>query len=324
MARDILKMLAADVVLGDGGYVLELEHRGYIQAGPYTPEVALEHPEALEQLHREFARAGAQVLQACTFYGSGDKLELVGRQHQVEDINRAAVRLARKVAGESLLVAGGLSPTPTFQPGDRRPLELMVRQVQVQADEGVDFIIGETFIWLEEARLALEAIRTTRLPAMITLNIGLGGSRDGHSPEECARRLEDAGADILGSNCSYDPEISLQVASRMAAATGVFAACQPLGYRTGEIPFTELPEFPLGLEERQLTRFAMADFAARARDSGIRFIGGCCGVAPYHLRAMAEALGRTPSAGAKSPDLSRHIIPEIRRKDDAAYWSPVS
>ena len=91
MSRDILQRLADGPVLGDGGYLLELEKRGWVQAGPFTPEVCIRHPEAIAELHREFQQAGAEVLTALTFYASDDKLATVGMQGRVEEINRAAV-----------------------------------------------------------------------------------------------------------------------------------------------------------------------------------------------------------------------------------------
>src|SRR4030095_4652189 len=108
----ILERLKQGIVLGDGGYLLELEKRGYVQAGPFTPEVSLTHPEALAELHREFLRAGAEVLQALTFYASEDKLATVGMEGRVDDINRAAVQIARDIAKQrDALVAGNLSLT---------------------------------------------------------------------------------------------------------------------------------------------------------------------------------------------------------------------
>ena len=100
MSEGILDRLARGPVLGDGGYLLELEKRGYVQAGPFTPEVCLTRPEALAELHREFLHAGAEVLQALTFYASEDKLATVGLAGRADEINRAAVRIARGVAAE--------------------------------------------------------------------------------------------------------------------------------------------------------------------------------------------------------------------------------
>jgi betaine-homocysteine S-methyltransferase len=322
--RGILERLANGVVLGDGGYVLELERRGYVQAGPFTPEATIEFPEAVRQLHLEFKRAGAEVLQALTFYGSSDKLAAAMCVSEAEDINRAAVRIARAAAGNDTLVAGGLTLTPGFRPGNAasamRARQLMCEQVLWQED--VDFIIGETFIYLEEAVIALDVIRASGLPAMITMNIGQAGSADGVSVEECARRLAGQGADIVGVNCAFDPEALLPVAERMRGETDAFIACQPVGYRTaeGSITLVDHPGFPLALESGQLTRFELAAFARRASDAGINYIGGCCGVAAHHIRSMAEALGRCPPASLKSPDLSCHVIPSVARKASDEYW----
>lgn len=158
-------LLRNGIVLSDGGCVFELERRGYIQAGPYTPEVAVEFPEALLQLHTEFRRAGAEVIQALTFYGTGDK---VG--DDADRINRAAVRMARQAA-QGALVAGGLSPTPTFRESKPGTLDLMRRHLEAQVQEGVDFVIGETFCWLEEALLAVQAVKEAGLYCMLTMNI---------------------------------------------------------------------------------------------------------------------------------------------------------
>src|SRR3972149_1292062 len=101
MTRGLLERLDEGVVLGDGGYLLELERRGWVQAGPFTPEGTITHPEALLELPREFARAGAEVLQALTFYASEEKLRTVGLAGKVDDINRSAVTLANQAADEA-------------------------------------------------------------------------------------------------------------------------------------------------------------------------------------------------------------------------------
>src|SRR5919112_5667375 len=120
MSEGILQRLNRGVVLGDGGYLLELERRGYVQAGPFTPEVSLTHPSALGELHREFLNAGAEVLQALTFYASPEKLGTVGLADKVEDLNRAAVEIARSVAAEGdALVAGNVCLTWEYDPADK-------------------------------------------------------------------------------------------------------------------------------------------------------------------------------------------------------------
>src|SRR5207302_6151546 len=109
--KGILERLKDGPVLGDGGYLLELEKRGWVRAGPFTPEVALTYPDALRELHVEFREAGAEVLQALTFYASRDKLATVGLENRLDELNRAAVRVAREVVGVRCLVAGTLSLT---------------------------------------------------------------------------------------------------------------------------------------------------------------------------------------------------------------------
>ncbi len=313
--KGILERLAAGPVLGDGGYLLELERRGYVKAGPFTPEVAIEAPEALRQLQIEFLRAGSEVLQTCTFYATEEKLRTAGYAGEVEQINRAAVRVAREVAGEQALVAGNLSLTWQYEPGKpsskERVLDLFRQQVALQKEEGVDFFIAETFLFVGEALLALRAIKEAGLPAMITLNFKMPPlSFEGTSPAECARMLEANGADIVGTNCGREPSRMLPIAVEMRNAVKCHVAAQPAGFRsTDVIPhFMGLPEFPLALDPLQLTRGEMADFARQARDSGIGFIGACCGVVGCHIRSMAEALGRTTLASAKSPDLTIHPV----------------
>lgn len=311
----ILDRLNKGPVLGDGGYLLELEKRGYVQAGPYTPEVAIENPDALLQLHREFRRAGSEVLQTCTFYASEDKLRDAGLDGSVEDINRNAVRLARQASGSDALVAGNLCLTWVYDPeslaSKDRALELFRQQVRFQVDEGVDFFIAETFGWVGEAEIACRAIKESGYPAMITMNFKKPPvSREGYSPAESAKRLEGAGADIVGVNCGRDPYYMLPLAGQMRKAVSCFVACQPGGFRCNDdVPyFMGLPQFPLALDPLQLTRDEFGVFAMKAREAGINYIGACCGAPASHIRAMAEALGRQPEASAKSAKLEIHPI----------------
>jgi betaine-homocysteine S-methyltransferase len=302
MTTDLLERLAAGPVLGDGGYLLELEKRGYVRAGPFTPEVSIEEPEALVQLHREFIRAGAEVLQALTFYASEDKLGTVGLAGKVDDINRAAVQAARAAAaGHDVLVAGNLSLTWMYEPADRasadRVRRLFDRQLEGMTEVGIDFVIAETFTWLGEALIAAEAARATGLPVVVTMSFEKDPqSYEGHSPGECAKRLREAGADVVGVNCLRGPEQTLPIAEEMVAAVGGPVAAQPVAYRTSaDAPdFTSLAEFPFALDPLQLPRQAMASFARKARDAGVAYIGSCCGSVASHVKAMAQALGKRP------------------------------
>ena len=302
--KNILERLVEGPVLGDGGYLLELEKRGWVRAGPFTPEVALTKPEALRELHVEFREAGADVLQALTFYASRDKLATVGLQDRLEDLNRAAVRIAREVAGDRCLVAGNLSLTWMYEQGSPASYDRVRRtfdeQLSVQIEEGIDFVIGETFSWLGEALLAVERAKKTGLPVMVTVCFeNKPVTSDGQSAGDAARALRDAGADIVGINCLRGPEHTLALIEEMRKAVDGFVACQPVAYRTpAERPdFTCLEAFPFALDPLQLTRQEMAAWASRARDIGVDYIGSCCGSVAIHVREMARALGKLPAEG---------------------------
>ncbi len=299
--KGILERLKEGPVLGDGGYLLELEKRGWVRPGPFTPEVAIVYPDALRELHIEFRQAGAEVLQALTFYASRDKLATVGLEDRVEDINRSAVRIAKEVAGDDCLVAGNLSLTWMYEPNSPsaadRVRQTFDEQLRVQVEEGVDFIVGETFSWLGEALLAVERGRKTGLPVMVTICFeNKDATMEGTNAADAAKALLDAGADIVGMNCLRPPRHMLGPMEQMRKAVSGYLACQPVGYRTpDEKPdFTSLPEFPYALDPLQLTRKDMGEYAVRAREIGINYIGSCCGSVASHVREMAKALGKLP------------------------------
>jgi betaine-homocysteine S-methyltransferase len=309
---NILERLGKGAVLGDGGYLLELEKRGYVQAGPFTPEVVLEHPAAVSELHREYLDAGAEVLQALAFYASKEKLRTTGYADRVGQINRAAVRLAREVAGDRALVAANLSLTWMYDPKDKGSGDtvrgLFDEQLEAQLRESPDFVIAETFSWLGEALIAAERIERTGLPSMVTMSFDKNPvSYDGHTPAECARVLHDAGADVVGVNCLRNPRLLLPLAAEMRRAIPGFVACQPTAYWTPpDVPdFTATKEFPYETETLVLPRRAMGAFAAEAKELGIQYIGSCCGSMPVHVREMARALGKAPPDRAWRVDYTK-------------------
>jgi betaine-homocysteine S-methyltransferase len=299
--KGILERLKDGPVLGDGGYLLELEKRGWVRAGPFTPEVALTYPDALRELHIEFREAGSEVLQALTFYASRDKLATVGLENRLEELNRSAVRVAREVAGDECLVAGNISLTWMYEPGSPAAADSVRKtfdeQLAVQVDEGVDFIIGETFSWLGEALIAVERAKQTGLPAMVTICFeNKDETAEGTNAADAAKTLFDAGADIVGMNCLRPPQHILGPMEQMRKAVSGYLACQPVAYRTpkDKPDFTSLPEFPYALDPLQLTRKDMADYAVQARDVGINYIGACCGTVAMHIREMARVLNKLP------------------------------
>jgi betaine-homocysteine S-methyltransferase len=318
----ILERLERDVVLGAEGYLFELERRGYVRSGPFVPEVVLDHPDAVRQLHREMLRAGAEVMVAFTYYGHREKLRAIGREDDLEPLNRQALRLAREVAAEGdALVAGNICNTWAYDPEAPESSGAVVRemyreQVGWAAEEGAELVISETNDFLGEALIALEVIQEFGLPSVVTFASTSDRTIDGHELDDACRRLEDAGADVVGLNCSRGPATILPLLERVRDAVDGHVAAQPVPYRTTpDAPtFQSLRDingargFPVALDPFLCSRFELADFAAVARDLGVGYIGICCGGAPHHVRAMAERLGRTVPASRYSPDLSLHPV----------------
>ena len=307
------------------GYLFELERRGYLQAGPFVPEVVLDHPEQVTALHEQFVHAGSDVVEALTYYAHRDKLAAVGKDGQLEALNREALNLARTVASATgTLLAGNVCNTNVYDPGNAATHDaaraMFTEQVDWAADARVDFVIGETFRYADEALVALEVIRAAGLPSVITLAIGTSPeTRDGWRPADACRRLADAGADVVGLNCLRGPATMLPMLAEIVAAVDVPVAALPVPYRTHEAEptfhalrdrdQTMLPgdrPFPTALDPFTCNRYEIADFAARAADVGVRYLGLCCGAAPHHVRAMAEALGRKPPASRYTEDMSKH------------------
>ncbi|XP_068608842.1 betaine--homocysteine S-methyltransferase 1-like [Brachionichthys hirsutus] len=340
--KGILERLdAGDVVIGDGGFVFQLEKRGYVTAGPWTPEAAAEDPEAVRQLHREFLRAGSDVMQAFTFYASDDKLLNRGNAQSFtgQQINEAACDLAKEVASEGgALVAGGVSQTPAYLSckSEDEVKAIFKKQLDVFVKKEVDFLIAEYFEHVEEAEWAVHVLKTAGKPVAATLCIGPEGDMNGVGPGDCAIKLVKAGAQIVGVNCHFDPETCLKTVKLMMAGVekaGLKAhyMIQPLAYHTpdcGRQGFIDLPEFPFGLEPRILTRWDMQKYAREAYNAGIRYIGGCCGFEPYHIRALAEELaperGSLPAGSEKHGSwgsrLNMHTKPWVRARARRDYW----
>jgi betaine-homocysteine S-methyltransferase len=315
--------LSEGVVLGAEGYVFELERRGYVKAGPFVPEVILDEPDALRELHREFLRAGSDVMVALTYYAHREKLRDVGRAGDLEQMNRQAVRIANEIAAEGgALVAGNICNTWSYDPNDPVGSGAVVRaqyeeQLGWAVEEGIDFVIAETNDYVGEALIGLEVCQELGLPAMVTFaSVQPTTTYDGYEYAEACRIVADRGATIVGLNCSRGPETMLPLLETIRASVDVAVAAQPVPYRTSAATpaFEELTAedgghlFPIRLERFQCDRFEMADFARRARDIGVDYIGICCGGGPHHVRAMAEALGRRPPGSRYSPDIDLHPV----------------
>ena len=323
----LLERLAKGPVICAEGYLFEFERRGYLQAGAFVPEVVLEHPDLVEGLHRDFVHAGSDVVEAFTYYAHRAKMKIVGRERDLERINRTALRLAKKVArATGTLLAGNICNTSIYGPADTRlhqqARRIFDEQIDWAVDAGADFIVGETYSWGGEALLALEAIRRSGKPAVITLAVPREGRmREGWSVGETTRRLEAAGADVVGLNCSRGPATMLPLLREIRSAVRCHVAALPVPYRTtpAEPTFQSLTDpncacipdnrpFPAALDPFLCNRYEIGEFGKEASALGARYLGVCCGAGPHHVRGLAEGLGRRPPASRYSPDMSKHIL----------------
>lgn len=320
----LLERLEQGPVICAEGYLFEIERRGYLQAGAFVPEAVLAHPEVVRQVHRDFAHAGSDVIQAFTYYGHRDKLRVVGKEDLLEPLNRQALALAREVAEETgALVAGNISNTNVFEPTDaaRETVRAMFEeQVAWAAEAGVDYVIAETYSYTEEALIALDVIKAAGLPAVVTMALHREAvTRDGDPIAECCRKLAEAGAAVVGVNCTRGPRTMLPVVKDIREAVTGHVAALPVPFRTSETQPTFqsltdpgcdcLPDgrpFPTALDPFTCNRYEIAEFARQARELGVDYLGLCCGAQPHHLRSLAEALGRRPPASRYSPDMSKH------------------
>src|SRR5438552_11119570 len=220
------------------GYVFELERRGYLQAGAFVPEVVLEHPEAVTQLHRDFVHAGSDVVEALTYYAHREKLRIIGREQDLEPINRRALDLAKAVAHESgALFAGDICNTNVYDPADpashKAVRAMFEEQVGWAVEGGVDFVVGETFSWAAEALIALDVIKKAGQTAVITLAMHKADvTREDWTVADACKRLADAGADVVGLNCIRGPATMMPLLREIRAGVKSYMAALPVPYRT--------------------------------------------------------------------------------------------
>ena len=290
----ILERLEKGPVLGDGGYVYILRERGLPMAG-YSPQDVLTHAGAVRQLQQEFFDAGAEVIQAQTFQGTRNRLEEVGQGGQFEAIHRKAMAIAQEVAQGRALIAGSVGSAlgSRYRMGDRdRAQPWYGEECALLKDLGADFLILETFYFLEDALAALAAAKPTGLVTMVTMSCKPAfTSREGFRMDDCAKVLKDEGADIVGLNCMQDPALMLPLMERVRKAVEGPIAAQPVAVACA--PNTvHMGQQEGAWTDHVLSPQAMADFARRAMEFGIDYVGSCCGSGPEHVRAMAGAMGK--------------------------------
>ena len=329
MKKDLLTRLNEGPIICAEGYLFAMERRGYLSAGAFVPEVVLEHPEVVSQLHKEFIRAGSDVVQAFTYYGHREKLRIIGKEDLLEPLQKNALKIANDAKDSfkdlDLMVCGDVANTNIFDPNDKNSFiecqKMYEEQVKWAKEAGVDFIVAETISWVEEMKIALKAIKDEGLIAVANYAIPRGEkTRDGYSVVDACKIIEDLGADVVGLNCYRGPDMTMKHLKDIRKNVTCHVAGLPVPYRTTEKDPTFLNikdnqcdcipgdnAFPIALDNLYCNRFEMAEFAKECVQQNINFIGICCGAEPHHVREMALAIGKKPISSKYSPDMTKHF-----------------
>ena len=278
----LLDRLSSKVLILDGGMGTSLQARGLPRGHP--PDLwSVERPEAVRQVHETFLEAGADIILTNTFGASRLRLDPYGWRDRVRELNQAAVGLARAASQGIALVAGDIGPCGPVAASFRqlsRPeaISIFAEQIEALASSGVELLVMETISDLEEMKVAVTAARSVApdLPVLASLTFTRDGIlRSGEGPVAAARALESMGVDIVGANCSFGVASLLPICEEMAKATTLPLAMKP----SAGVP----PAPPRSADEA-------AECARRFVEAGASLVGGCCGVGPEMLRAIAQAV----------------------------------
>ena len=332
--RGLIERLENESVICAEGFLFEAERRGYLASGEFVPELALENPEALKNIHIDFQHAGSDVVEAFTYNGHREKMRVIGKEDLLEPLNRAALRIAKEVADnpgtekEKNLLAGNISNTNIWDIKDKdkqnEVRSMFAEMVGWSVYEGADFVVGETFYYAEEAYTALDEIKKSGLPAVLTISpMGENIMRDGVSVVDTCKELEQRGADVVGMNCFRGPNTMFPYLEKIRKEVKCHMAALPIPFRTTEkqptffnlddtngctCPSPHGRTFPTALDPLYCNRYEIADFAKKAHALGINYLGVCCGAAPMHIREVAEAIGRKVPASRYREKMSNHFM----------------
>ena len=331
--KGLLERLSNDPVICAEGFLFEAERRGYMSSGEFVPEIALENPEALRNIHRDFQHAGSEVVLAFTYNGHREKMRVINKEHLLEPLNRAALQIAKQVSqevssGEQNLIAGNISGTHVWDPNDeksKQEVRLMFREmIQWAKEEGADYIIGETFYFADEAYVALEEIKKSELPAVLTISpMAENIMRDGISIIDTCKQLEQRGADVVGMNCFRGPSTMLPDIKKIRDSVKCHVAALPICYRNNEknptffnledhnnceCPAPHGRAFPTALDPLYCNRYEIRKFIEEVYSIGVNYLGLCCGASPMLIREVANAIGRKVPASKFNEKMSNHFM----------------
>ncbi len=287
MREPFRQKLERRIIVCDGAMGTMLYSKG-ISFNRCFDELNLTMPTQVKEIHLGYVKAGADVIETNTFGANRFRLQKFDLGDKVQEINLAGARLAREVAGDDLYVAGSVGPLglrlePLGPTSLEEARQVFRQQIEALVEGGVDLIIVETMVDLNEAQQALLAAREAGpLPVVAQMTVQDDGSTPtGTLPEDFTRQLDSWGADLIGLNCSIGPAAVLETLERMAKVTARKLSAQP---NAG------LPRTVDGRNIYLCSPEYMASYARRFIQTGARLVGGCCGTTPEHIRAIKAAV----------------------------------
>ena len=263
---------------------------GGLKAGACPELMNIENPEVVKKIHRAYIDAGSTIITTNTFGASTLKLSHYGIAERMREINFAAVKIAREVAGNKIKIAGDIGPTGKFiyPLGDldfEDAYKIFSEQALALAEAGADFLIIETCIDIQEMRAALLAAKDVcNLPVICQLSYSEDGRTvTGTSPESAAIILDAMGADVIGVNCSLGPEQLVPIVKTLAENTDKKISVQP----NAGMPYLEngVTKFPMDAK-------TFGSWGKKLVEVGANFLGGCCGTTPEHIKELALQIDR--------------------------------
>ncbi|PYU15965.1 MAG: bifunctional homocysteine S-methyltransferase/methylenetetrahydrofolate reductase [Acidobacteria bacterium] len=288
-------------------------------------ELNTTEPEAVFRVHQAYIEAGAQIIETNTFAANRFKLAPLGLGDEVQRLNSRGVKIAREAresAAREVLIAGSIGPlglgVQARHPDDKEILDVFYEQAMALEERGVDFYILETFSYIEEVLLAVDAIRSfSGLPIVAQLTYSEEGTTHGDiRPSDAAAQLKNKNVQVIGANCTVGPQALLPILQELAAVDDIRISGMPnAGFPKRE---GDRIVYPKSSPEY----FAL--FAREAAALGARILGGCCGTTPAHIRAMAEAVKslRPVKAHAASPvvEAVAKPAPVSQREPESQFW----
>jgi homocysteine S-methyltransferase len=315
------------VTVFDGAMGTQLYAKGVYINRSYD-ELNLTHPDLVRAVHEEYVRAGAEVIETNTFTATAPKLQQYGLEGRLREINATAARLAREAADGRAYVAGAVGPLglriePYGPTSFDEAKELFKQQAEALLEGGVDLFVLETFSDVSEVRQAIRAVRElSDLPIIAQVTISLDGNTSfGTTPEVFTARLDEWGADVIGLNCGVGPVTVLTAVEKMRLVTTKKLSAQP---NAG------LPRDVQGRQFYMCSPEYMAKYAKRLIQAGVRFIGGCCGTTPAHIKLISDAVrplsprhtgitGKLAGAAARVEEIKEEEIP-VTPLEERSNW----